>query len=218
MEIKIDKELKNNCNVNLGCIIYNANVVKDNSKLWEYIENEIIYKTKEMFTLENLTEQINIKTAREAYKAIGKEPSRYRISSEALIRRILQNKGLYKINNVVDTNNLISIETGYSVGSYDLKKLHGDINFRIGKEGEKYQGIGKEMINIEKLPVFVDEVGAYGSPTSDSTRAMITNETKEVLTVLISFNGLEGLDKSVELAKEYLIEYVDAKNLRSIIV
>ena len=59
---------------------------------------------------------------------MGKEPSRYRVSSEALIRRILQGKGLYRINNVVDTNNLISIETGYSVGSYDLENLHGNIN------------------------------------------------------------------------------------------
>ena len=218
MKIKIENKLKSSCNVNLGCIMYNVNVVKDNIKLWEYIENEVVYKIKELYTLDNLTKQINIKTSREAYKAIGKEPSRYRVSSEALIRRILQDKSLYKINNVVDTNNLISIETGYSVGSYDLKKIQGSIDFRIGKEGEKYQGIGKEMINIENLPVFADELGAYGSPTSDSTRTMITNETKEVLTVLISFNGLEGLEKSVELAKKYLIEYVDAKNLSSIIV
>ena len=41
--------------------------------------------------------------------------------------------------------------------------LKGDINFRIGKEGEKYQGIGKEIINIENLPVFADDLGAYGS-------------------------------------------------------
>ena len=107
-------------------------------ELWEYIEKEVINNVKEMFNLENLTEQINIKTSRKAYKALGKEPSRYRVSSEALIRRILQGKGLYRINNVVDTNNLISIETGYSVGSYDLENLHGNINFRIGNIAKKY--------------------------------------------------------------------------------
>lgn len=218
MEIQIDKQLKEKCNVNLGCIFYKTNVIKTNKELLDYIENEVINNIKKIFTLENLTEQINIKTSREAYKKLGKEPSRYRVSSEALIRRILQGKGLYRINNVVDTNNLISIETGYSVGSYDLEKLHGNINFRIGNNGEKYQGIGKEIINIENLPVFSDDFGAYGSPTSDSTRAMITENSKDILTVLISFNGLEDIEKSTETAKEYLKKYANAKDIRSIIV
>ena len=218
MEVIIDKQLKEECNVNLGCIFYKTNVIKTNKELWEYIEKEVINNVKEMFTLENLTEQINIKTSRKAYKALGKEPSRYRVSSEALIRRILQGKGLYRINNVVDTNNLISIETGYSVGSYDLENLHGNINFRIGNIGEKYQGIGKEMINIENLPVFADDFGAYGSPTSDSTRAMITEKSKDILTVLISFNGIEELEKSIDIAKKYLTKYANAEDIRSIIV
>lgn len=218
MEVIIDKQLKEECNVNLGCIFYKTNVIKTNKELWEYIEKEVINNVKEMFNLENLTEQINIKTSRKAYKALGKEPSRYRVSSEALIRRILQGKGLYRINNVVDTNNLISIETGYSVGSYDLENLHGNINFRIGNIGEKYQGIGKEMINIENLPVFADDFGAYGSPTSDSTRAMITENSKYILTVLISFNGMKDLEESIDIAKKYLTKYADAEDIRSIIV
>ncbi len=218
MEIQIDKQLKDSCNVNLGCIFYRTNVIKTNKELWDYIENEIIAKIQKTFTLENITEQINIKTSREAYKILGKEPSRYRVSSEALIRRILQGKGLYKINNVVDTNNLISIETGYSVGSYDLENLQGNIKFRIGKEGERYQGIGKEMVNIENLPVFIDDLGAYGSPTSDSTRAMITEKSKEILTILISFNGRKNLEKSVDVAKKYLTKYANAENISSIIV
>ena len=218
MEVLIDKQLKEECNVNLGCIFYKTNVIKTNKELWEYIEKEVINNVKEMFNLENLTEQINIKTSRKAYKALGKEPSRYRVSSEALIRRILQGKGLYRINNVVDTNNLISIETGYSVGSYDLENLHGNINFRIGNIGEKYQGIGKEMINIENLPVFADDFGAYGSPTSDSTIAMITEKSKDILTVLISFNGMKDLEESIDIAKKYLTKYADAEDIRSIIV
>lgn len=218
MKIIIDRNLQDYCNVNIGCVFYNTSVEKNNSDLWSYIDNKVIDNIKKKYTLDNLTEQINIKTSRQAYKKLGKEPSRYRVSSEALIRRILQGKGLYKINNVVDTNNLISIETGYSVGSYDLAKIQGDIIFRIGKEGEHYQGIRKELINIEKLPVFADNIGAYGSPTSDSMRAMITENSEAVLTALISFNGKNGLEESVELAKKYLVKYVNAKNIKSIIV
>lgn len=218
MKIQIEKQLKDSCNVSLGCIFYKTNVIKTNKDLWNYIENEIITKIQKRYTLENLTQNVNIKTSREAYKTLGKEPSRYRVSSEALIRRILQGKGLYKINNVVDTNNLISIETGYSVGSYDLENLQGNINFRIGKEKEQYQGIGKEIINIEKLPVFADDLGAYGSPTSDSTRAMITDKSKDILTVIISFNGVDGLEDSINLAKKYLIKYANAGDISYIIV
>lgn len=218
MKIQIEKQLKDSCNVSLGCIFYKTNVIKTNKDLWNYIENEIITKIQKRYTLENLTQHVNIKTSREAYKTLGKEPSRYRVSSEALIRRILQGKGLYKINNVVDTNNLISIETGYSVGSYDLENLQGNINFRIGKEKEQYQGIGKEIINIEKLPVFADDLGAYGSPTSDSTRAMITDKSKDILTVIISFNGVDGLEDSINLAKKYLIKYANAEDISYIIV
>lgn len=218
MKIQIEKQLKDSCNVSLGCIFYKTNVIKTNKDLWNYIENELITKIQKRYTLENLTQHVNIKTSREAYKTLGKEPSRYRVSSEALIRRILQGKGLYKINNVVDTNNLISIETGYSVGSYDLENLQGNINFRIGKEKEQYQGIGKEIINIEKLPVFADDLGAYGSPTSDSTRAMITDKSKDILTVIISFNGVDGLEDSINLAKKYLIKYANAGDISYIIV
>lgn len=96
--------------------------------------------------------------------------------------------------------------------------MQGNINFRIGKEKEQYQGIGKEIINIEKLPVFADDLGAYGSPTSDSTRAMITDKSKDILTVIISFNGVDGLEDSINLAKKYLIKYANAGDISYIIV
>ena len=217
MNITVDNYLKNNCNVSIGYITYTTNVVNTNNELWNYIDI-VINNINKKYTLDNMKEQINIKTTRLAYKKIGKDPSRYRVSSEALIRRILQGKGLYKINNVVDTNNLISIETGYSVGSYDMKNIKGDIIFRIGKEGEKYQGIGKEMINIENLPVFCDDIGPYGSPTSDSTRAMVIDNSKEILTTIISFNGKEDLLEFLELAKNYIVKYTNAEIISSGII
>lgn len=68
------------------------------------------------------------------------------------------------------------------------------------------------------MPVFVDNLGAYGSPTSDSTRAMITEKSKEILTVLISFNGTERLEKSVDIAMKYLTKYANAEIINSIII
>lgn len=217
MNIKVDDNLKKKCNINLACFFYKTNVFL-NEELWNYIDSYVINNIKSNYSLENLCEQVNIKSSREAYKNLGKEPSRYRVSSEALIRRILQGKDLYKINNIVDTNNLISIETGYSVGSYDLDQIKGEVVFRIGYKDEKYQGIGKDIINIENLPVFSDNIGAFGSPTSDSTRTMIKNESKNILTVIISFNGTNNLDDAIKIAEKYLIKYANAKEIKHVII
>ena len=151
------------------------------------------------------------------YRRIGKDRHRYRVSSEALIRRILQGKGLYKVNNVVDANNLISIISKLSVGSYDIDKLGNELSFRIGKKGESYKGIGKDIINTENLPVFADENGAYGSPTSDSEKAMITSNSKNILTVLIAFSNDSGLEEYMTRAVEILKNYIGAKNVETYI-
>lgn len=218
-EIKINEELYKICkNINLGCIYYNTTVENSGKEFWDYIDSKVITNIQQTISLENLSEQSNIKESRQAYKNIGKDPSRYRVSSEALIRRILQGKGLYKINNVVDVNNLISMESKYSVGSYDIEKLGNNLEFRIGNKDEQYKGIGKEFINIENLPVFSDETGAYGSPTSDSERAMITSNSKEILTVVISFSGKIGLEEIINKATEYLIKFANAKNIETKIV
>ena len=203
--------------IQLGCIEYSVNVVEGNSELWNEIAVQI-NKIKESITLDDITKIKNIRDSRSLYKKIGKNPYKYRISSEALLRRIIQGKGLYKINNVVDANNLISIKSNLSVGSYDIDKLGECIFFKIGKKGESYKGIGKGMINIESLPVFSDEFGIYGSLTSDSERAMISDETKNVLTILIAFSNDSGIEKYMEEAIEVLKIYIGAEKINSYIV
>lgn len=80
----------------------------------------------------------------------------------------MQGKGVYKINNIVDINNLISLKSKFPVGSYNIENLHNPISLMIGKKDEQYKGIGKEQINIENLPVLTDSIGSFGSPTSSS--------------------------------------------------
>src|SRR5262249_6095657 len=140
-------------------------------------------------------ESPQILATRAAYKALGKDPARYRGSAEALVRRILSGKGMPKIGAVVDVINLVSVESRLPVGLYDVAKLHGDIVFRAGRAGETYKGIGKYDLNLEGLPLLADELGAHGSATSDSERTMVTPETKQVLAVIISFGGSDGLEK-----------------------
>lgn len=202
----------------VGCLQYRVKVEKKNEELWKYLKKDIFRKTKDEIFDYGVNEIPNIKESRAAYKAFGKDPSRYRVSSEALIRRIGQGKGLYEVNTVVDVNNLISIESGFSAGSYDVEKLGDRLVFRIGKKGETYQGIGKDEVNIEALPVLSDEEGAIGSSTSDSRRAMITEDAREVLTLIYSFSDNQDLEKAMESGKKYLEAYAKAEDVQGWIV
>lgn len=202
----------------VGCLQYRVKVEKKNEELWKYLKKDIFRKTKDEIFDYGVNEIPNIKESRAAYKAFGKDPSRYRVSSEALIRRIGQGKGLYEVNTVVDVNNLISIESGFSAGSYDVEKLGDRLVFRIGKKGETYQGIGKDEVNIEALPVLSDEEGAIGSSTSDSRRAMITEDAREVLTLIYSFSDNQDLEKAMKSGKKYLEAYAKAEDIQGWIV
>ena len=217
--LTIDKTMKEIWpDTRVGCLQYKVNVGKKNEELWKYLKKDIFKKTKDAIFDYGVNEIPNIKESRAAYKAFGKDPSRYRVSSEALVRRIGQGKGLYEVNTVVDVNNLISIESGFSVGSYDTSQIAEELVFRIGLEGETYKGIGKDEIKIDALPVLADEQGAIGSSTSDSERAMITEDAKEVLTLIYSFSGNDDLEKALESGKKYLETYAGAKEIESWIV
>ena len=216
-KISIDTNLSDVCNgIKLGCIQYNVCVAKSDKILLQKLD-AICQSVEENYTLEKIGNHAAIKAARDLYRSVGKDPYRYRISSEALMRRIVQGKGIYHINNVVDCNNLISIKTGLSVGSYNTDNLIGSLIFRVGNKEESYKGIGKEIINVENLPVFADDNGAYGSPTSDSERAMITNSTTNVLTVLISFDESFDMDEAIEEAVNILQECVNATDIETCI-
>lgn len=179
---------------------------------------EIEKKIRENIKLEDIAKNKNIIAGREAYKVLGKSPSKYRTSSEALLRRVVQGKGLYYVNNIVDINNIISLTTYCSCGSYDLDKIKFPVYFSIGNNGETYKGIGKDMINIENLPVFKDEEGAFGSPTSDSEKAMITKSSRNIVMCIMSFGGEEGLAKGLKDAEILLKKYANLKKFETGII
>jgi DNA/RNA-binding domain of Phe-tRNA-synthetase-like protein len=158
-------------------------------------------------------ESSGITATRSAYKALGKDPARYRGSAEALLRRVIAGKGLPQINAVVDVINLVSVESRLSIGLYDLAHLSGDIVFRAGRAGETYKGIGKYDLNLEGLPVFCDAAGPHGSPTSDSERTMVTPETKRVVAVVISFGGRDGLERWTQRLSDLFQRYASGSSI-----
>ncbi|XOU94691.1 MAG: B3/4 domain-containing protein [Candidatus Kerfeldbacteria bacterium] len=218
VDFSISSKLKKAApNLVLGVVTASVEVTKHDNTLWSEI-NGVIKKLKDSISIEQSLHLPPVEALRSAYKALGKDPSRYRSSAEALLRRIIQGKGLYQINTIVDINNLVSLETMHSVGSYSLDKLNSPIEFGVGNSDEQYKGIGKEMINITELPVFRDQVGPFGSPTSDSERAMISLDATSIMMVIISFSGQKGLNDSIQRLVGLLQVYSKATNIETVIV
>ena len=88
---------------------------------------ELIESYQDMYQSEyDITDVVTmpiIKDGRDAYKAFGKDPSRYRLAVESLIRRIVKGNTLYRINNVVDIGNVLSLEARKSVAVLDKERI-----------------------------------------------------------------------------------------------
>ena len=134
-----------------------------------------------------------VAATRAAYRALGKDPARYRPSSEALLRRIGQGKDLPRVNALVDAGNLASVRTALPIGFYDLDKLQPPIRLRAGLAGETYDAIGRGPMNLAGLPLLADTMGPFGSPTSDSVRSILQDDATSALFVVFCF-GTSGFD------------------------
>ena len=161
---------------------------------------------------------LGVKGSRLAYKTFGRNPGRYRVSSEALLRRVRRGDELYHINSVVDVNNLLSIKSGLSVGSYDLDKIKGTIQLKKAGQGEGYEGIGKKYLDMENMLVLADEQGAFGSSMSDSTRAMVTDSTKDVLVVIYCFEKDIQLETLLKEGKKAFEKFAIVEDIEEWII
>lgn len=176
----------------------------------------LLQKYKE---LADVAKNPHIAATREAYKALGKDPSKYRNSAEAMLRRIAKKNGLYRVNNAVDINNMISVESGYSLGSYDLSAVSGPVVWKRTPDGEKYKGIGKDVLNIEHLPALYDNDGVFGNPTSDSRRTMINaGSDRRLLYVVYAFDGVAGLEGWLEKTALLLKKYASARDIQTQVI
>jgi DNA/RNA-binding domain of Phe-tRNA-synthetase-like protein len=162
-----------------------------------------------------LSARAPIAATRELYRRLGKDPSRYRGSPEALLRRSRAGKELYRIHNVVDVINLVSLRTLLPIGLYDAAKLQPPVVLRRGKAGEAYDGIGKEQLNLEALPVLADAAGPFGTPTSDSRRTSVTTDTAEVIAVVFGVTGRGELAAAMEMLAELLRTHCGAEGVES---
>jgi Uncharacterized conserved protein len=209
LEIEVSAEFKLSCPDFRGAAIF-AKVKNSHysERLWEQI-NTCVDEYKANHGIEDVKKNPVIAATRQAYKRLGKDPNRYRPSSEALCRRIVRGLPLYQIDTLVDLINLVSIKTGYSIGGFDADKIKGKaLVLGVGGAGEPYEAIGRGILNIEGLPVYRDVIGGIGTPTSDNERTKINKETVNFLSTINGYNGKEGLSEAVECMQSLLREFV----------
>ena len=181
-------------------------------ELWKEVDAFSTY-LRARYKTEDINKRKAIFATRQAYKNLGKDPNRYRPSAEALCRRIIKGTNLYPIDTLVDLINLVSLKTGYSIGGFDYDRIQGDLVLGVGTAGEKFEAIGRGWLNIEGLPVYRDEVGGIGTPTSDEERTKITRETTRLLMIINGYSGKEGLQEATDFSVELLKKYAGAEEI-----
>jgi DNA/RNA-binding domain of Phe-tRNA-synthetase-like protein len=131
-----------------------------------------------------LTPPAESAAVRTMYKRVGIDPTKTRPSNEALLRRVRKGDTIPRINSLVDIVNWCSLEFQLPYGLYDLSKINGAVTIRLGADGESYPGIRKDDVNVSGRITVADATGAFGNPTSDSARTMVTTATTDALVVV----------------------------------
>lgn len=207
VEIIVEDRIETVCPSFVGaCVEADVENSAYSEELWKLIDDQC-EKFRQTLTTDTVKDISAIAATRRVYKACGKDPSRYRPSSEALIRRVLQGKQLYQIDTLVDLINLASITYGYSIGGFDAGKFSGDtLSLGVGREGEPYEGIGRGMLNIAGLPVYRDAIGGVGTPTSDNERTKMGLATRRLVALV---NGYDGNEETVRATAQLIIRLVE---------
>ncbi len=154
-------QLANSLHTRIPCVtfgmvtIHGVTVRERDERLWQQVE-EVCQQQGRDYTLEKLSETAQIAAVRGLQKSFGFDPTRYRPSSEALLRRVLKGQGLYQINTAVDVNNWCSLEFLLPLCIYDLRNVQGQIVVRVGEPGEEYPGIGRQVFSIANKVIIAD--------------------------------------------------------------
>ena len=199
--------------------IIKASVINSETSdaLWDELQAEAA-RIAATYATDTLSKRPAIAGTRQAYKTFGKDPARYRVSSEALCRRAIRGLDLYRINTLVDLINVVSMRSGYSIGGFDADRIEGDMTLGVGTADDRFHGIGRGQLNIEGMPVYRDNVGGVGTPTSDNERTKITMDTTHLLITINAYAPEMPLEECMQWTIELLNKYAQATDVESYII
>lgn len=214
MKLTISKQLQEKLPL-FNIIAYTMDIDNQITEEVTLLLEKTISDYQNICELKDIVNYGKIKNARDGYKKLGKDPSHTRLACEALLRRVIKNKSLYRINDIVDLGNILSIMTQRSICVVDKDKVIGDVYIRIGTKEDVYETINRGILNVENIPLYTDEISFFGNPTSDTPRTMITKETKSILVMMICFDQ-ENLEQDRKLLIELYQKYANARNIQEV--
>lgn len=215
MEIVISDEIKDAA-PGTRVLTVEANVINQPTpdSLWDEIDR-LAKSMRGVMEIADINKRPAIAGTRNLYKRLGKEPNRYRPSMESMSRRLLKGMDLYRIDALVDLINLVSLSSGYAIGGFDADKIAGDtLILGVGREGEPFNAIGRGPLNIACLPVYRDEAGGIGTPTSDEERTKISLATTRLLMVVNIYAEEMHVEDVMALVSRLLTDYASATNIK----
>lgn len=127
----------------------------------------------------DLASHATVAAMRKLFRAAGCDPTRYRPSSEALLRRVLKGEDLPAIHPFVDLNNCLSVELAVPSCVMEEGTVAPPLTLRAGRPGESYESL-RGPFNLEGKPLLADAAGPFGSPITDSQRVKVTEATRQV--------------------------------------
>lgn len=219
LKINVDKRITDNCPfLKIGLIKADVKNSDTPDALWTELQEEA-NKIKDNYELLAINKRPAVAATRALYKALGKDPGRYRVASEALCRRIIKGAGIYRLTTLIDVVNLVSIKSGYPISGLDFGKIVGkELTLGVGETGEIYHGIGRGTLNIENMPVYRDAVGGIATPTSDEERTKFTPQTTTAQININGFGPEMNMEQTVDLTVRLLKKYAQATNIETSIL
>lgn len=219
MDIIVEQEIREVA-PNFKVIVVEADVLNHYTAddLWQELLAEG-GRIRKIYEMSDINKRPGIAATRRAYKDLGKEPNRYRPSSEALCRRLVKGMDLYRTLTLIDLINLLSVRSGYSIGGFDADKINGCVlKLGVGREGEVFNAIGRGELNIASLPIYRDSIGGIGTPTSDEERTKLSESTTRLLMCINIYEEELSVEETITYTTDLLTRYASASNIKVRIV
>jgi DNA/RNA-binding domain of Phe-tRNA-synthetase-like protein len=217
MKFEISSELKSlfpELNVLIGHI--DGVTVEESGEEFQKFKEKLLQDVREKYTLETLKDALILRAYRDFFWKIGIDPTKIRPAAEALIRRVLADKSIPTINNVVDSYNLASIDTKISLAVFDKDKLKGKLKLRTAFKGEEFLGIAmKETMRLRGGEVVVSDdksiIAIY--PYRDADESKVNNRTKNLFFLVCGVPGIDKLklSKSGKVTIDYITKFCGGK-------
>ncbi|MGY5853106.1 MAG: phenylalanine--tRNA ligase beta subunit-related protein [Candidatus Thorarchaeota archaeon] len=188
--------------------------VKESTPDFENYEQSLFNEIRNIYSLEGLKDDPILRSYRDLYWTFGMDPTKLRISSEAVQRRILRGLNLWRISNIVDTINLASAYHSLPISLIDDSKRNGDLVIRQAAKNEVFMRIGGKSITCRGREIVVadnEKICCFGYATHDSESTKVTTQSTNVLVLLYgsSMVSKEKLESSMQITAHMIGKWID---------